>query len=329
MIERFAHNILWAQGVLQEHGYKILNKPAIVRSMPWSTVISFQTQEDFVYLKCMAKEFNYEASVLEFLNKHKFLYLPTIIATNNKNGSFLMTNAGTPLRLSLIKNYDTAIICEALKAYANLQIDCISHTNSLLAVGAKDLRLSKLPLIYKNFLLNERLLRFDGLTSDEIKILHDLSEVFQILCQTLEEFNIPETLEHGDFHDNNILLNKDKITINDFGDSAVSHPFFSIALLLNSSKRQYDLHDVDEAYVILQDCYLQEWKTYLGKDTIIQAFNVALLLHPFIWGLNLSRVESCTGEQGFPELHGHIAEQLRILINNMMLYKDKAMHSKY
>jgi hypothetical protein len=258
MIKRFTNNVLWAQDILSQHRYKLLEEPQIVRTMPWSTVISFRTSQDFVYLKCMAKEFAYEATLLEFLNKQKFLGLPNVIAINNVDGSFLMHDAGEPLRLTLTKNYDISIVCNVLRSYAKLQIDCINLTDSLIKRGAKDCRLVKLPRLYQKFLSKKQLLIFDGLTLDEIEILQNLSGVFESLCQTLGSFNIPETLEHGDFHDNNILLNKDKITINDFGDSTVSHPFFSIALLLNSSKRQYNFSDFDKTYIILRDCYLQE-----------------------------------------------------------------------
>lgn len=325
MIKRFTNNVLWAQDILRQHRYKLLGEPQIVRTMPWSTVISFRTSGDFVYLKCMAKEFAYEAALLEFLNKQKFLDLPNVIATNNVDGSFLMHDAGEPLRLTLTRNYDISIVCNALRSYAKLQIDCMNLTEPLIKRGASDWRLINLPQLYQKFLLKKQFLIFDGLTLDEIEILQNLSGVFESLCQTLGSFNIPETLEHGDFHDNNILLNKDKITINDFGDSTISYPFFSIALFLNSSKRHYNSSQFDKAYVILRDCYLQEWESYADKDILLQAFEIALLLQPFVWSLNLSRVESCTGPEGFPELRGHVAEQLRILISSMTEYKNKGI----
>jgi hypothetical protein len=70
---------------------------------------------------------------------------------------------------------------------------------------------------------------------------------------------------------------------------------------------------------------LQEWESYADKDILLQAFEIALLLQPFVWSLNLSRVESCTGPEGFPELRGHVAEQLRILISSMTEYKNKGI----
>jgi hypothetical protein len=138
MIEQFTSNILWAQNILQHYKYQILGEPQIIRTMPWSTVISFQTLTEVLYLKLMAKEFIYEASLLEFLHKHNFTDLPNIIATNNADGSFVMKYAGNPLRHRLKKSYDISIVCNTLKSYAKLQINCISHTTSLIKIGVGD-----------------------------------------------------------------------------------------------------------------------------------------------------------------------------------------------
>ena len=134
---------------IRQHRYKLLGEPQIVRTMPWSTVISFRTSGDFVYLKCMAKEFAYEAALLEFLNKQKFLDLPNVIATNNVDGSFLMHDAGEPLRLTLTRNYDISIVCNALRSYAKLQIDCMNLTEPLIKRGASDWRLINLPQLFQ------------------------------------------------------------------------------------------------------------------------------------------------------------------------------------
>lgn len=317
MIEQFTSSILWAQNVLQHYKYQILGEPQIIRTMPWSTVISFQTLKEMLYLKLMAKEFTYEASLLEFLHQHNFTDLPNIIATNNADGSFVMKYAGTPLRQSLTKSYDISIVCNTLKSYAKLQINCIPHITSLIKVGVSDWRLGKLTNLYKQFLLKEEFLLSDGLTPNEIHTLRHLSDNFETLCNKLSNLGIPETLEHGDFHDANILLNKEKTTIADFGDSTISHPFFSIALFLYSSKYRYNLNEADKTYITLRDSYLQEWQSYTTKDNLLEALKIATILRPFMWSLNLSRIYSCTGPEGYPEYHSHISINLRRLMNNI------------
>ena len=322
IMEPFISSVLWARNTLNQYGYHILDVPRMVRSMPWSTVISFQTSEGSVYLKYMEKDFAYEPALLEYLNKQKFPNLPSIIAINKGDNSFLMKDAGDPLRVTLRESYNTSLVCLVLRSCAKLQIACISHANSLIKLGASDWRLNKLPQLYQNFLSRKQLLIADGLTLNEIEVLQSLSGLFENLCQSLEAFSIPETLEHGDFHDNNVLLSKDKITINDFGDSTVSHPFFSITSFLSNTKRHYDFNGFSNIYVILRDCYLQEWEICANKDVLLQAFDIALLVQPFIAGMNLARIESCPDSDVLLEYHGHMAEQLRILINNMTAYKN-------
>ena len=46
----------------------------------------------------------------------------------------------------------------------------------------------------------------DPLTKNELNQLGLLQPTFFDLCLQLAGFNIPETIEHGDFHDNNVLV---------------------------------------------------------------------------------------------------------------------------
>lgn len=312
--------IQWARKALKESGYEMIVEPQVVRSMPWSEVICFQTSHGAVYLKSMAKNFAYEPVLLAFLNHSNFSNLPNIIATNIESQCFLMHDAGQPLRQILKKNYDVILCGDALETYAKLQVDCIPLTGSLMQMGVMDCRLARLPELYEKFVLNKKFLLSEGLTTQEIEKLLNLRKTFVRLCKELGDYGIPETLEHGDFHDNNLLIKEGKITINDFGDAAITHPFFSIASFLNSSERHHHLNPIDEKYIVLRDRYLREWCAYAPGDKLIKAFNIAYLLRPFVWALSFMRIKSCEGIEKYPEYKDYLTESLKTLMNNMVEY---------
>ena len=58
---------------------------------------------------------------------------------------------------------------------------------------------------------------------------------------SLQCYNIPQTLDHGDFHLLNVLQKGYKFTIIDFGDSAITHPFFSIIFFLDILETKLNL----------------------------------------------------------------------------------------
>lgn len=315
--------IEWANKVLKEKGYLIVAQPQVVRSMPWSTVMSFSTSQGTVYFKSMAKNFAYEGALLAFLNQLNIDSLPSVIAINSEEHCFLMNDAGLVLRHILKENYDVALSRLVLQAYAKLQIECIPMATSLISIGAMDCRLRFLPKLYEKFFSNDEFLLSEGLSSDEIEQLKNLSTLFAKLCQELADFGIPETLEHGDFHDNNVLIKDGKITINDFGDAIISHPFFSVASFLNSGERHHHLNPLGEKYIALRSQYLRAWDAYATSDKLIKAFHLAYRIRPFVWALSFVRVKSCDGIENYPEYKDYLAESLRTLINNMLEYEHE------
>lgn len=303
-------------------GYILSGEPQLVRSMPWSTVMCFQTSQGKVYLKTLAEAFSYEPAILDFLSQHEVPNLPIVLAINQSNHSFLMKDAGDTLRPILKENYDIPIVKSALYAYAKLQQNCIPLVDSLLSLGIPDFRLSKLPSLFDSFFGDPNPLLVGGLKSAEIKMLQNLHETFANMCRSLDDFGIPETLEQGDFHDDNILIKNGQITLSDFGDAVIAHPFFSIANFLNSAEIHHQLKPSDQNYLAFRDIYLSEWRAYASQDKLHKAFNIAYKLRRFAFALGFKRIKSCPGIEAFPEYDGYLAENLRTLLNSLKIFQQ-------
>ena len=69
-----------------------------------------------------------------------------------------------------------------------------------------------------------------GLTSAEWGGTKAKTARFEQMCVELAAYGIPESLNHGDFHDGNILLKNGRITFFDWGDATVTHGALEVNL---------------------------------------------------------------------------------------------------
>ena len=309
--------VSWAEDSLASSGYKIQGQPKIVRTMLWSRVTSFETSKGRVYLKSMALPFSKEPILLQFLADHGVKNITKVIAVNEQLSCFLMKDAGEPLRNLLKENFKIDLLINALKTCASIQIKCIDYVDQLCGLGINDWRLEKLPFLYQDLVQKEEMLKADGLTLSEIKILYQSAPKMHALCRKLSEYGIPETLEHGDFQDNNMLISRDSLTLSDWGDASISHPFFSLSSALNSSKRNHHFQDDDPRYISAQNAYLDQWREYGTETELLEAFKLAQTIRHFVFALNLSRVKSLPHIDNVPKLDGYLANSLRDFIKSI------------
>lgn len=304
----------WAKKTLTSLGYEIQDEPQIIRGVPWSCVHCFSTSKGRVFLKHMDAEFALEPVVLKYLHDNVTQNVTSVIASNEQLLCFLMKDSGEPLRPILKTGFRQELFSRALMLCADIQIACIPHVKKLIALGVNDWRLDKIPDLYHEFLNQKEMLKADGLTESEIKTLHHLIPTMRSLCQALKAYNIPESIEHCDFHDNNVLIKGDTLTINDWGDACISHPFFSCVSALESAKRNHNLQE-DDLYANILSTYLDQWQSYGSKNELLEALALARKIRYFMFALNFSRVKSCPGIEKYPEFRGYIAGALRDFIN--------------
>ncbi|MBS0288389.1 MAG: phosphotransferase [Proteobacteria bacterium] len=303
--------ISWASDTLAKLGINLLEAPKLIRAMPWSKVTCFSTSKGNIYLKQMSAQFAVEPLVLNLL-KEMSVPATKVIAHNEKELLFLMLDAGSCLREKLKTNYDTALVCQLLKSYAKIQLESIAKVENFLALDVKDWRLSQLPSLYNTLLSEENLLLNDGLSITELNQLKEHHNTFVEDCARLAAFGIPETIEHGDFHDNNILISvNNQFTFNDWGDANITHPFFSLGSWLDSASRHHNLQKQDPRYLMLSKAYLEAWGSYAPLESLFEAFEVSERLRPILFSINFCRVVSCEGMEKLGQFKGYISDALK------------------
>lgn len=306
---------IWAYDWLNLRGYSCSEPPDIIREVPWSQISRFVTTQGDVYLKWAAPAFALEASLLAYLGDNFSDTIVPILANNSELDVFLMPDCGEPLRQYIKRTGDVNILADIVKQYANIQIHCFNRINDLKALRLPDWGMQEFPKMYEELIQDHKLLHYEGLSRDELQALHHQGPELRRLCQSLENIGIPHSIEHCDFHDNNILIQHGHTRINDWGDAVISHPFFSIAGFLESAMRNHDFSSVSAPYLSIKKNYLHVWASHGTEDTLEDAFRIACVLRPVEQAFNFQRVYNFTSLQEFSPYQGYIAELLRKFLN--------------
>ena len=187
--------------------------------------------------------------------------LPDVLACAPERSLLLLDDAGTPLRA--FGDAEEAWLV-ALPLYAELQQGEVAHVEEHLAAGVPDQRLQTLPAAL------ERLAepRLDGVAGR--------------LEELTEQLTLPPTVQHDDLHDANVFASDGRISIIDWGDAVIGHPFATLLVTL----RTYD-GDAER----LRDAYLDAWPRDVRAEADA-ALQVAALTRILSW----KRIADATGD---------------------------------
>jgi hypothetical protein len=116
-------------------------------------------------------------------------------------------------------------------------------------------------------------------------------------CEQLAEYDIPDTLVHQDFRDDNIFLDDGRIQIYDWADTVIAHPFFSMFRVLEYSERVglgkqpgRGVMKIEEPLLErVLDAYLGEFSDYGSGERLREAFDVSRKLQKLFQMLRIVR----------------------------------------
>jgi Ser/Thr protein kinase RdoA (MazF antagonist) len=115
----------------------------------------------------------------------------------------------------------------------------------------------------------------DGLTTGQYAALRGLAPAFAAMCARLAEGPVPESLDHNDFHDGNILVRDGRYSFFDWGDACVTHPFFSMVVTLRSIANRFGLEEGAPEMEHLRDIYLEPWTRFETREHLLPFFDLA------------------------------------------------------
>ena len=291
----------WIRAQSRRHAILISGEIEQPHIYPWSTVLRVPTDQGTLFFKATAVDTVYESALTEKLAGWFPDCTPELLAVDTRRGWMLMCDGGETLRLSVRPTQDVTPWEPVITRYAELQISLAEHVLEILDLGIPDRRLSRLPALFTHLLTDEESLMIDqekGLTSAEWQQLKSMTARFGQICSELAGFGIPESINHGDFHDGNVLLRDGRITFFDWGDASVTHPFITLRTFFVSMEIALKLDDYappTSEMTALLNRYLEQWKQFADQESLLTAYKlsrpVASMVTALAWHQGITRME--------------------------------------
>jgi hypothetical protein len=213
----------------------------------------------------------HEARLEALLAQRRPDCIPPLLAHDPESGWMLMADAGIRMRELVEAERDLGRWLDVLSLYAGVQVDLTADADAIVALGVPDLRLETLPA-QAEALLDE----VAGLEPDVRERLEAALPEIRELCDELDSFGVPATIQHDDFHDGQVYVRDGDYLLLDWGDACVSHPFFTLAVTLDGVIA-WGVDDVEHSEPIepYQDAYLEPFIAVHGEEGLVDACTIA------------------------------------------------------
>ncbi|MBA2384381.1 MAG: hypothetical protein H0V68_06940 [Actinobacteria bacterium] len=241
----------------------------LVHERPWATVRRVPIAGVVAWFKVCASVQAFEPRLTAALASRWPEQLPDVLAHDEERAWLLLGDAGEPLGFG----GGLEPWLSVLPRYAELQRGEAAHAAGHLEGGVPDRRIATFPTLYEATLKRELPLR-----SRDLARLMAFAPRFAELCDELSAQGVPETVQHDDLHGANVYPHDGMPRILDWGDSCVSHPFFTAFVAFLHLEEMSGPPRDDQWFARLRDAYLEPW----GRPAELrETFELAQRLGPF------------------------------------------------
>jgi hypothetical protein len=237
------------------------------------------TDRGHVYFKATWPPQRHEAAMTEALARWSDR-VTTVLAVDRRRGWLLAEDAGPRLREVFAKDRDIRRWHAVLPLYAELQLEMAPHATQLLDLGAPDRRAEALARSYERLLKKPSLVRVglkEGLTAAHHERLRVLVPQVRDWARAISAA-IPDTIQHDDLHDGQVFVRDGQYRILDWGDACVSHPFYSLSVIISSIAYRFKLKGDARELARVRDVYLEPFTRVATRKQIRAAFPIAMTL---------------------------------------------------
>jgi hypothetical protein len=247
----------------------------------WSTAIRVPTADGDLWFKASAPVGRFEPALTVALAALRPDLIVEVVAADSDRGWMLTRDAGTRLRELIDSEADLVHWEAVLPRYAELQLAAAPLADRLVALGVPDERLAGLAERFERLVADRDAMLIgeeEGLTEDEYAQLLATGPEVARLSEALAAYGIPETVQHDDLHDGNVLVRDGGYVLFDWGDTSISHPFQTLVVTLRTIAWQRGLEPGSPALLRLRDAYLEPFSRFGGKTELEAAADLAFRL---------------------------------------------------
>jgi len=274
----------WAQEQVDPHGLKLTGKFCQLNGSPSFSLVRLETTGPSIWFKAVGEPNRREFPITVTLARLFPRNLPTLIATKPSwNGWLTFEAEGTMPD----ENADVSMWEKAAEALAELQIESVAQTRSLLDASCRDIKVSALlEQIDPFFDVMAELMAQQPKVPPPVLNLHEihaLAAQLKEVCSRLSELGLPDTLGHLDFNPGNIIAGSDRCVFLDWAEAYVGHPFFTFEYLREHLSRNHP-NDGDWRSRVTSR-YLAPWSLFASADKFSQALKLTPLLAVFAYAV--------------------------------------------
>ncbi|MFI4937982.1 MAG: phosphotransferase [Candidatus Berkiellales bacterium] len=318
--ENITQLLKWLSNALNTQGISAEYKSNVLVQTPWSVVIRIEIDQDCYYLKQTPADLFIEPEIINVIQKNMpDSHTPTILFKSHEFNCFVMNSCGDhSLRTKFNGSIDAELLIRGLNSYIKIQRSLEQDLDDFRAIGVPDWRINLIPDLFVDLLEKKDVLLDDGLTPNEIDQLMKLVPTIKSICEFLAAQKVKATLVNCDFNENNMIINEDtqQISIIDWGESVISHPFFSIASHLQATARRYQLELKGQLLGSLKQKWLSCWSDVANKNELNEIYQNVLRLHPIFSSLGIYRLQAATTNKSKEMQRWFIAGCLQTLLKN-------------
>lgn len=277
----FDETTAWIHAQLNRLGFTAVGLIEQFRTWELSCILRVTTTVGDLYFKAVPSA--REPLLTQALAEQYPIHIPTILAVDTEWHWMLMRDMGGKL---LYEVSDTARWEEALRIYAQIQLDLVERVDDLIALGCPERRLDRLSEQIEPLFADTHAMmpgEPEDLSASEIEELRVLTPQFKAMCAELANYGMPYTLEHGDLWPGNIIVTDENCIYFDWADSSIAHPFFS---LLPFFELGDSLPDIPDIRARLRNAYLEPWTIYEPMPRLIEAFELSQTLAALHYALD-------------------------------------------
>jgi Ser/Thr protein kinase RdoA (MazF antagonist) len=212
-------DLAWADSVLEAHGRRRIGEEQF-RTWNLSSLWRLHTTDGTAWLKVVPPFFAHEGGVLERLAGKP---VPRLLGREGER-TLMPEVPGEDL-------YDAPqpVLERMVRLLVELQADCASHVDELVALGLPDWRGEALIPAIADVVRRTA----NELAPEDRATLAAFVDGLPHRFRRVADAGVPDTLVHGDFHPGNFRGNAESLVLLDWGDSGVGNPLLDQAASLD------------------------------------------------------------------------------------------------
>lgn len=256
----------WIHSSLRALGIQLTALPEQVKWWSLSCVLRLTTTHGIVYFKTNAKQplFAHEPIFLTYMAGVLPAHVPIVLASEHTEGWMLLADAGDKLSRDTVENK-----LELLRTFGHIQLEMITRIEEIIELGCADRRpLMLLPLVEP--LLEDQVV-VSEFAHEELENLRRNLPVILDMCNRISTYAVPSTLVHGDLHMGNAVINDGTITLIDWTDASIAHPFMDMFIIFGEKDLTLQTQ--------LRNAYLEMWIDFEPMPRLLELWSLCEVVH--------------------------------------------------